>query len=334
MLFRVGIDVRDDYYRVSRARAQEIIQAAILADKAGAESFWSNEDVGRDTAMLLGIIAHSTSQIKLGTAIENIYAKTAMQIAMSFATIDEVSQGRAIVGLGSGHMRSIDRGHGVPLAHPIDRMREYVEILNRAFTGERFAHDGKFFKGMDSRLNFFRPRHIPIFVAGHKPRMIQLAGEIADGVMLNVWAPECLRDIAIKNLEIGARRAGRAPEQVDVSCVVSCCVDEDEDVALDLGREILFGGRYTPKKEFWPERYHRELDEIINVFNHDPSQARIMASDNLVRQIVNAGTPQQINKGLETYRAVGVKRVILAPYPYGLESAEKLVKSIDQWVFE
>src|ERR1700730_6761526 len=130
---RVGVDIKHEG-RTSLT-GHDILACARLAERCGYDSVWTNEDIGYDSIALLSALAPQTSTIQLGTAIINVYNRSPMQIAMAAATLDELSGGRAILGLSVGHHPWNDLGHGIPLEAPLARLRETVGIVRKAAGG-------------------------------------------------------------------------------------------------------------------------------------------------------------------------------------------------------
>lgn len=126
----VGIDLKHEGRRFAMS-GDDMIDLARRAEGAGFESLWTNEDIGFDSFAVLSAISQHTSRIKLGTAIVNVYNRSAMQLAMAAATLDEISHGRAILGLSIGHHPWNDLGHGIPIEKPLARLREYLTFLAR-----------------------------------------------------------------------------------------------------------------------------------------------------------------------------------------------------------
>ena len=330
---KVGLFIRDDYYRKSGFLAKEIIEAAVLAEKHGFDSVWLNEDIGRDALTLLGAIALRTSKVSLGTAIVNVYARSPTQIAMGFATLDEISGGRAIIGLGVGHEKSVQLGHGIPLKKPIERTREYVEIIKRVISGAEYAFNGHFFQGMKSRLIFSHPReYIPIYIAGHQPRMIQLASEVADGLIVNVVPPNYLRKEVLEQLRVGAERAGRDVKELDVACVISCCVSNERNVALKWAKELLV------KRYLWNPSvckvlscsgFEEEVASVKALLSAGREEEAVEAIDEkMVKEVINSGTPSEVKNRLDEYWSAGAKTLLLAAYPGSITTVKALIDSV------
>src|SRR5215212_2245300 len=145
----IGIDIKHEG-REYGLTSPDYMALAEAAERAGYESFWTNEDIGYDSLGLMSAASQRTSQIKLGTAIVNCYTRSAFQLAMATATLDELSGGRAILGISTGHTPWNDLGHGMPIEAPVARLREYVQFLKKALTGDPFKHDGRFFPGVET----------------------------------------------------------------------------------------------------------------------------------------------------------------------------------------
>src|SRR5918912_3372834 len=171
---RLGIDIKYEG-RQYGLTGQDFVACAQLAEQHGWESVWTNEDIGYDSLALLTAASQRTSAIRLGTAIVNVYNRSALQLAMGAATLDELSGGRAMLGLSVGHHPWNDLGHGIPLEAPLARLREYVVFLRKALSGEPFRHNGRVFRGVDTQLDFAPVRpNLPILIAGERPRMVAL----------------------------------------------------------------------------------------------------------------------------------------------------------------
>ncbi|MFN0069865.1 MAG: LLM class flavin-dependent oxidoreductase, partial [Chloroflexota bacterium] len=135
----IGIDIKHEG-REYGLTSRDFIDCAALAEQAGFESFWTNEDIGYDSLALLSAASQRTQRIRLGTAIVNCYTRSAFQLAMATATLDELANGRAILGISTGHHPWNDLGHGIPIDAPVARLREYVQFMKKALTGDAFTH--------------------------------------------------------------------------------------------------------------------------------------------------------------------------------------------------
>lgn len=327
----IGLDVKHDPgYGLSGG---DIVELAVAAEQAGFESFWTNEDIGYDSIAVLSAASQHARSISLGTAIVNVYNRSAMQLAMGAATLDQLSGGRLILGLSVGHHPWNDLGHGIPMLRPLGRLREYVEFLRKATSGRQFTHEGRVFAGVDTQLHFdpIRP-WIPIHVAGERPRIIGLAGEIADGLIINVVSAEYIASFAGEHFRSSAAKAGRDPDALELTALVTCCVSDDLEEAMAFGRGMVaYRLRNSPTKmlETQPEQRHdeiRRVHELIRAGQRDRAMAEM--SDGLVASLVVAGTPADVIAGLDRYAAVGCTRVIAVAYPRARHDVERLIAGL------
>ena len=188
-----------------------------------------------DPYLTLATAALATNRIQLGTAIAVAFSRSPFLAANQAADVDELSGGRMLLGLGAGGKEQLETLHGVPLTAPLGRIREYVEVLRLSWahlaTGKPASFEGRFHKVILPEGNPFE-RHmaretIPIYLAGVRPKMISLAGEIGDGLMGFFYTPAFLKEVVHPNVAEGARRAGRDPSAVDVTSLTICSVSTD-----------------------------------------------------------------------------------------------------------
>lgn len=172
------------------AGREAVLQRVEAADRAGVHSVWVEEAWARDAFTTLALIAARTEQIQLGTAIVNVFSRTPAVLAQHFATLDEVSGGRAIAGLGSSAAGVIETLHGVPFRRPVARTADYVAIIRAVLAGEPLDYEGAEVRaGGGMRLAFQPPRAgVPIYIASLLPRSLRQTAEIADG-WLPLWTP-------------------------------------------------------------------------------------------------------------------------------------------------
>jgi F420-dependent oxidoreductase-like protein len=211
-----------------------------LADEAGIDTVWVAEAWGRDCFTILALLARETQRIKLGTGIVNTYSRTPAALAQHFATLDEFSGGRMVIGLGTSGHRVIEHWHGVPFQPSLTRLREYVDIIRIILAGEPLKYHGKVFRlERGFRLRFQPVRaSIPIFIASLTPKSVLQTAQIADG-----WMPVMIPLERLKE-EVTAFRqlvssAGREPRSVIVRSPGSVTVTTDVQKARDESRGHL-----------------------------------------------------------------------------------------------
>ena len=329
---RIGIDFKDDGLD-SALSAQEVLDLARQAEAAGFESVWLNEDIGRDSMAMLAAIATVTKRIRIGTAIVNVFTRSAFQIAMGAATLDELSGGRAHLGLSVGHHPWNDLAHGIPLTAPLARCREYVQFIRKALTGEPFTHEGRFFTGVNSKLGVrAAPKRLPIFVGATRPRMVALAGEVADGLLTNVVSPYYIANFSTQQFHDAARKAGRDPKTLELTAIATCCASDNRAEALRHARETFMQRfRSNPERMIGTQSpaFREELLGLKALLEcAEVEKAQEQVSEGLATTFVAAGDGKALRKTIDEYFAAGCTRVIVAPFPRGKASAERLIRAL------
>jgi alkanesulfonate monooxygenase SsuD/methylene tetrahydromethanopterin reductase-like flavin-dependent oxidoreductase (luciferase family) len=215
------------------------LQRVELAERLGYESAYVTHIAGRDSVTLLMAYAARSERLRLGTGVTPIYSRTPVATAQSFATLDEFSGGRAIIGLGVSHRPAVEAWYGQTIDKPLREMREYAGIVRAILRGEEPPQGEKF----KCRFQFlgFEPRpDIPIYLAGLSPGMLRLAGEIADGVVLWLCIPEYIRDVVVPTVAEGRAKAGKPPEGFDIVAAVPSAVTGDtEQAKAQLRAELI-----------------------------------------------------------------------------------------------
>jgi probable F420-dependent oxidoreductase len=295
----------------------DVVECVKLADELGYESAWVAEGHGGDQFAILAACAVSTPRIKLGTSISSVFVRSATTIGMAAATVDQLSGGRFILGLGSSHKVQVEPEHGVPFVQPTQRLRETVNVARALLRDGTVSYAGKVV-AIDRFDLWFTPlrRKIPIYISALFPTMLQIGGEIADGVLLT-WPTTESGSRAAENVAIGARRAGREPSEVDVASLIPCYVARDQPAAFDgMRNAVAFYAGFFP-------RYNRLLAEagfaetvarIKEAFDTgDRAEAARRVPDELLAAISAAGTAEQCRAKVEDYRRSGIALPIISP---------------------
>jgi F420-dependent oxidoreductase-like protein len=219
---------------------EQIIQEAKLADEAGIEALFVAETWGHDAFTLLALLARETRRIKLGTSIVNIYSRSPGALAQHFATLDQLSSGRMLIGLGTSGPNVIEHFHGVKFEKPFTRMRECVEIINLLMRGEKLEYAGEVFRlsrGFTLRFTPVRP-HIPIWIASITPKSVQQTCAIADGWM-PIFLPKERWKQQLEQFADAVRATGRKPDEVSVRCPYQVSVTDDPERAAAARRAFV-----------------------------------------------------------------------------------------------
>jgi alkanesulfonate monooxygenase SsuD/methylene tetrahydromethanopterin reductase-like flavin-dependent oxidoreductase (luciferase family) len=209
-----------------------LIERARIADQAGVHSIWIPEAWGHDAFTLLTLIAEHTSKVQVATSIVNTYSRTPAALAQHFATLDELSEGRVIIGLGTSGPNVIEHFHGIKFNPPLTRMREYVDIINLLMAGQPLNYDGKLYKlKRGFTLRFEPPRkHIPIWIASLNQKSVEFTAQKADG-WLPVMIPLARLKDSIADFRAVAASAGRDPKSVAVKSPSTIHVTSNPDRA-------------------------------------------------------------------------------------------------------
>jgi alkanesulfonate monooxygenase SsuD/methylene tetrahydromethanopterin reductase-like flavin-dependent oxidoreductase (luciferase family) len=303
-----------------------------LAEKLGYESAWSAEGQGKSAFGKLERWAVHTSRIRLGTGIVNVFSRTPAALAQEAATLDAHSDGRAILGLGVAHPGVVEGFHGLPFERPLARMDEYIGLLRRYLAGVAEPFDGEFCS--PERTSFwdaFQPprAEIPIYNAALGPANIRLTGQFADGWLPNLYPLDAF-DEALDQLRVGAERAGRDVDDIDVAMYVLTAVDDEADVARRLAAEhVVYYLRDIPGYYDRPAAEAGFADEVQSVKAADSTaEALEHVSDGFLDTLAVWGTPDETRTRLAAIREAGVDLpIVRAPTAADRDQAERVVRT-------
>lgn len=283
-----------------------------LAEEAGVDTVWVAEAWGRDCFTILTLLARETTRIKLGTGIVNCYSRTPAALAQHFATLDEFSGGRMIIGLGTSGHRVIEHFHGVPFQPSLTRLREYVEIMRMILAGEPLKYQGKVFRlERGFRLRFPPVRSsIPIFIASLTPKSVAQTAAIADGWMpvmipLQHLAPEVA---AFRQL---VRDAGREPQNIIVRSPGAVTVTRDIDKAREESKAHL-AFYITNMGDFYRQQlirlgYEEAVSKVRKAWDEGGRAAGTTAvPEALIDSLFFAGPVEACIERLEAQAAAGI----------------------------
>src|SRR3954449_9247262 len=304
----------------------EIVKAA---EAAGYDSIWTAEAYGSDAATVLAWLAGQTTRIKLGAGVFQIPGRSPAMTAMTAVTIDHLSNGRMLLGIGASGPQVSEGWHGVRFAHQLGRTREYVAIMRKALSRERLEFEGEHFQlplpdgpGKALKLTIGPIQEsIPIYLAAIGPKNTALAGEIADGWIPTLLSPEFLPELR-KNLEEGAAAGGRSLDGFDIAPTVNVFITEDQAAARDLPRPFValyVGGMGSKKQNFYNQlmrRYGFE-DAAENVQNlyleGKKEEAAAALPDEFLDQIALIGPRDAVRDRLRVYKDNGVGTLGVTP---------------------
>jgi probable F420-dependent oxidoreductase len=302
----------------------ETVECVKLAETLGYDSAWVAEGHGGDQFAILGACAVATRRIRLGTSISSVFVRSAPTIGMAAATVDQLAGGRFILGLGGSHRVQVEPEHGIPFVQPTARVRDTIAIVRALLRDGLVSHRGEVItiERFDLWFRPLRPR-ISIYVAALFPAMLEIAGELADGVLLTWPTPRTIAR-AVEHVALGAQRAGRAATDVDVASLIPCAVAKTAAAARDALRPAV--GLYAG---FFP-RYNRLLAEagfadavrdIKAAFDRGGREAAAAkVPDELIDAVALAGTPETCRERIELYRRAGLALPIVSPRVSGADA--------------
>jgi F420-dependent oxidoreductase-like protein len=291
---------------------QQACSRVRLAEEAGVDTVWVAEAWGRDCFTILTLLARETKYIKLGTGIVNCYSRTPAALAQHFATLDEFSGGRMIIGLGTSGHRVIEHFHGVPFQPSLTRLREYVEIIRMILAGEPLKYQGKVFhleRGFRLRFPPVRSR-IPIFIASLTPKSVTQTARIADGWMPVMIPLQHLKQEVMAFRQL-VRDAGRDPQHVIVRSPGAVTVTREVDKAREESKAHL-AFYITNMGDFYREQlirlgYEEAVTNIRNAWDEGGHAAGTAAvPDALVESLFLAGPVEACMERIEAQSAAGI----------------------------
>jgi F420-dependent oxidoreductase-like protein len=323
-------------------------QLAIVqeAERLGYDSVWTAEAYGSDSATILGWIAGQTSKIKIGSAIFQMPGRSPAMTAMTAATLDQLSDGRMLLGIGSSGPQVSEGWHGVRFGSQLGRTREYIAIVRKALAREKLEFAGEHFTlplpdgpGKALKLTIAPVQEaIPIYLAAIGPKNTALAGEIADGWIPTLVSPEHLPDLR-KSLEEGAAKAGRSLDGFDIAPTVNVYVSDDIEKGRDVMRPFIalyVGGMGSRDKNFYNnlvQRYGfedaaREVQDLYLAGKRDEAMAAL--PDELIDLVSLNGPADKVRERLRVYREAGVGTLGITPMAWTREERIEQLQKIAQ----
>lgn len=291
---------------------KQFLKAAQLADELGYDSFWLPEAWGYEIFSLLSEMAVHTKNIRLGTGIVNAFSRTPGLLAMSAATLDEISEGRFVLGLGTSGKKVIEGFHGRAFHKPLTQLRDVIRVVRALLAGEPLHKAG-------AKLNEYRPftlameptrKTIPIHVAALKQKSITSIGELADGWIPTFWPYDKL-DRGLEWIKAGAEKAGRDPAEITVSPFTT--VIPLGDMGKKKAKELVsfyiggMGDYYRQLLESFG--YVDECARVADLYKDKATrkQAADAVTDAMMESLCVAGDPQHCVAELRRRREFGMQ---------------------------
>jgi F420-dependent oxidoreductase-like protein len=326
---------------------REDVDYVVEAERVGVTSVWVPEAWGQDALTPLAYLAAVTTKIKLATGIVQIGARTPAMLAMSAMSMQLLSNGRFLLGLGTSGPQVMEGWHGVRLRSPISATRETIEIVRAVARGDRLSHVGDTYQlpladGPGKALrSMMAPVDVPIYVAALGPRNLELTGELADGWIGNAFIPEHA-EAFLESLATGAARAGRTLADLDLVIPAAVEFTDDVDEAAQRharGYAFTIGAMGSKDKNFYNAAFTRQgfgddiraVQDLWLSGHREDAAARVPVELGLKTNLL--GTPAMIKDRLRLYRDAGISTIqakLAGDRQNRVETAAQLVELVDE----
>lgn len=287
------------------------------AETRGYDSAWLFDGTGPDALTMLAYLAASTGRLTLSTGIIPIQTRSPITLGITAATLGHLAPGRVALGLGISSSIIIGQWHGLAFQRPLVQLREAVSVIRKVLTGERVNFEGEFYRHKNFRLNMPPPpQPVPLYLGALGPKMLQLAGEIAEGVVLN-WIPPHAIPEAIRQVEIGARRAGRSLGNFEIACFVRVSVTDDPGPARAwLARELTGYSIVDSYARFFAGRgYGGEVEAVNGAWQAGDRQGAVKRiSSRMLDDLGIAGPERFCRERLNEFAKAGVTQLVVFPF--------------------
>ena len=292
---------------------EEVLHCSKSISNSKIDSIWIPETWGMENFSTMSAVASNTDSQKIGSSIINIYSRSPSTIAMGAATVDILSKGRLILGLGTSSMPIVEDFHGYKFSNPVQRMKEYVEIIRLALSKKQMNYSGKIFQ-LNNFTLLIEPKRksIPIYLAAINEKMVNLTWEIADGVIFYLRPLEELKETITKM---------QSKKRIDVACQIITCVSEDSENAILRAKKTLafyvsVGDIY---REFLSKNgFQNETKNIFEEFKNSGFKSNHeLVTDKMLNSLCIAGNPNESKKQLKKFRDSGIDLPIIQFNPIG-----------------
>nr|AIF07729.1 luciferase family protein [uncultured marine thaumarchaeote KM3_23_F10] len=305
--------MRLSYSLGSLLSIEEVLECSQKLNAIKPEVMWIPETWGMEIFSMLGIVSKQNKFSKIGSSIINIYSRSPSLIAMGAATVDTISKGRLILGLGVSSIPIIEDFHGQSFQSPVQRMKECVDIVRLALSGKKINYSGKIFSLKDFSL-LVKPlrNEIPIYLAAINKKMVELTWDVADGVIFYLRPKDEMKK-TITNMQ--------KRKKIDTSLQIITCVDHDYEKAINRAKKTLsfYIAVGTVYREFLHSNgYSEEIQIIYNEYTKNGLEnLETFVPDKMLNDLCIAGTPDIAIKKLSVFRDIGIDIPIIQFNPVG-----------------
>ncbi len=285
----------------------QILDCVNHLSRYDADTIWIPETWGMENFSMLSMVSQKNHSAKIGSSIINIYSRSPSLTAMGAATVDTISNGRLILGLGSSSMPIIENFHGLKFEKPVSRMKEYVDVVRLVLSGKQVNYNGNFFKLKNFSLLIKPLRNsIPIYLAAVNQKMVELTWEIADGVIFYLRPISELKETIDKM---------QKKKKINVTCQLITCISEDSQKAIDRAKKTL--AFYVSVGEIYRNflagnGFQNEVESIFQEFEKSGLEyTHEFVSDTMIKSLTICGTPQEGLSQLKKFKDVGLDLPII-----------------------
>ena len=312
-------------YLQDKHEIREGMAYAQYAEQRGFEAIWQAESrLVRDAIVPMAAFAAVTTRVKIGSGVINNWTRNIGLLAATFLTLDDLAPDRIICGIGAW-WDPLAKNVGIERKKPIKAMRETIEVFKRLLNMERVTFHGEFHHVDGIELDIVHgrrePRNVPVYIGATHMGMMELAGEIADGVALNYCVPPEYNIEALKHIEIGAKKAGRKMDDIDRPQLIVCSIDYDHHRAVQAAKELitqyLAQQPHIAQASGTPPETVQKIQTILGwpATKEQIHEAMQFVPDELIERITASGTPDEVRAKVEEYNRLGCTCPIL--YPLG-----------------
>ena len=305
---------------------EQVIECTKMISETKIDSIWIPETWGMENFSMLGAVSSETKTQKIGSSIINIYSRSPSTISMGAATTDILSNGRLILGLGTSSVPIVEDFHGEKFETPVQRMREYVEIIRLSLSKKQINYSGKIFNLKNFTLLIEPKRQsIPIYLAAINPKMVNLTWELGDGVIFY------LRPLDEMKKTISKMQSER---KIDVACQIITCISNNSEEAIQRAKKTLAFYISVGKvyREFLAKNgFENETDNIFEEFKKSGLKSNHeLIPDSMLNSLCISGSPEEAKVQLEKFRDTGIDLPIIQFNPIGnpIESFSLLKKTL------
>jgi alkanesulfonate monooxygenase SsuD/methylene tetrahydromethanopterin reductase-like flavin-dependent oxidoreductase (luciferase family) len=303
--------------------AQVAIEVAQRAENARFRTAWFPEITFADSFGPATAAALRTQHIGIGTGVVGVWSRSAVTMALQAATLQQLSNGRLLLGLGVQARGYVEAWHGQRYQKPVAAMRDFITILRRAFAGGLVTHDGEVFSVRNFHLDMELLSPPRIVIAANGPKMIELAGEIADGMLGWFQSLEYVRDVTMPALRRGAERSGRSLDGFEATVGFPAVVTEDDSgIELAKGQAMMYATALDSAPAYLESARAAGFGEVAEAIGErvragDLRGAVALVPDEMATSLLMAGSADRVRGRIAAYREAGLSAVHVLPSPPG-----------------